>query len=344
MERQLVTIQTIEEIKSIEDAEQIVATRIKGWWVVVRKDEFKVGDAVLFYEIDSFLPLKSQYEFLLKGNKPKKMLVDGGEVEGIRLRTIKLRGQISQGLILPFSVFPEYGLNQFVSDTDVTELMGVIKYEMPIPAQLTGIVKGSFPSFIPKTDEERIQNMADVLNGFYVTEKLDGTSVTYYKKDGVFGVCSRNLELAEGNGTQWRLAKEMDLIEKLPDNFVLQGEIVGEGIQGNYLKLKGQKVYFYNAYNIATGIYLNFGDFLAFCLNLRVLTVPIIDQNFTLPSVAFDLYTSLNDMLNYAKGKSIINPNTEREGIVVRPQTELQYKGQRLSFKVINNEYLLNEK
>ena len=118
------------------------------------------------------------------------MIVDGKEVEGIRLKTVKLRGQLSQGLLMPMPkdlAVPE--------DGDVTELMGVIKYEAPIAPQLSGQVKGNFPDFIPKTDEERIQNMKDVLGAFYVTEKLDGTSVTYYKYPETFGVCSRNLEL-----------------------------------------------------------------------------------------------------------------------------------------------------
>jgi len=234
--RKLVTIQKIEEKKLIEGADKIEAARVKGWWIVVQKDQFRVGDSVLYYEIDSFLPVRPEYEFLLKGNKPKKMLFDGKEIEGIRLKTIKLKGQISQGLIMPI---PE-GL-KIPDDGDVSEELGVIKFEIPIPACLTGIIKGSFPAFLPKTDEERIQNMVDVLNinTFYVTEKIDGTSTTFYKKDGVFGVCSRNIELVEGETTQWRIAKELDLINKIPDNFALQGELVGEGIQGNPLKIKG---------------------------------------------------------------------------------------------------------
>ena len=214
--RKLVTIETIREVKPIEGAGAIEAVRVRDWWVVAKKGEFNVNDACLYYEIDSFLPVKPQYDFLLRGSKPKKVLVDGVEREGILLKTIKLRGQLSQGLVLPLpdGIFGETG-------TDVSELLGVIKYEAPISPELTGKVKGNFPSFIPKTDEERIQNMSDVLAGFYVSEKLDGTSVTYYKKDGVFGVCSRNLELLEGETTQWRMAKELDLQNKLPDNFAV---------------------------------------------------------------------------------------------------------------------------
>jgi len=331
--RKLVTIQKVEEIKSIEGADKIEAARIKGWWVVVQKDQFKVGDSVLYYEIDSFLPVRPEYEFLLKGSKPKKMLFDGKEVEGIRLKTIKLKGQISQGLIMPI---PE-GL-KIPEDGDVSEILGVIKFEIPIPACLTGVIKGSFPAFLPKTDEERIQNMVDVLNinTFYVTEKIDGTSTTFYKKDGVFGVCSRNIELVEGETTQWRIARELDLINKMPDNLCLQGELVGEGIQGNPLKIKGQRIYFFNAYNILTGVYLNFSDFINILKHLNLESVPLVDVSFKLPN-------TVEELLKYAEGKSLINPEVEREGVVIRPKVEAQYKGQRLSFKVINNTYLLSE-
>jgi RNA ligase (TIGR02306 family) len=229
---------------------------------------------------------------------------------------------------------------QLLVGTDVTELLGVLKYEPPIPAQLVGKIKGFFPGFIPKTDEERIQNMGDVLTGFYVTEKLDGSSVTYYKKDGVFGVCSRNLELLETDGnTHWRLAREMDLENKLPDNMALQGELVGEGLQGNPYRLTGQAVYFYNAYAIyATegGRYLDFVNFKAICDAHGLKTVPILDENFALPH-------TVEAMLSYADGKSLLNPDVAREGVVVRPKTEMQFNGQRFSFKVVSNQYLLNE-
>lgn len=325
--RHLVTVNQIEEIKSIPGADSIEAARIKGWWVVVRKGEFKVGDSVLFYEIDSFLPIEPQYEFLLKGSKPRKMLVDDVEKEGIRLRTIKLRGQISQGLIMPIPeglVIPE--------DGDVTEQLGVIKYEIPLPPQLVGKVLGNFPSFIPKTDEERIQNMAEVLLSYYVTEKIDGTSVTYYKKDGKFGVCSRNLELAEGDTTQWMIARKLSLADKLPEGIALQGELVGPGIQGNSLKLTEQKVYFFNVYNFVTGIYLPFKDFVGFCKSMEIETVPILDENFS-------LLPSVDEMLRYASGKSSLNPLIEREGVVIRSKFNLVHD--RVSFKVINNDYLL---
>ena len=328
--RKLVTIETIQEKKSIEGADRIEAVRVRGWWVVAKKDEFQVNDECIYFEVDSFLPVEEKYAFLLNGSKPKKMIVDGKDKEGILLKTIKLRGQLSQGLVLP-----KGGVIGNVGD-DVSEQLGVIKYEMPIPHELSGKAKGSFPSFLPKTDEERIQNVSEILSGFYISEKLDGTSTTYFKKDGVFGVCSRNLELSEGDSTQWRLAKQYDLANKLPDNFAIQCELIGEGVQGNPLKQKGQDVYCFNVYNIG-GFYLNYQDFMGFCQGVGIKTVPILDDNFSLPS-------TVDELLLRAEGKSSLNVNEEREGIVIRPKVEQTYKGQRLSFKAISNKYLLNEK
>ena len=329
--RKLVTIEQIKEVKSIPGADKIEAARVREWWVVVKKGEFKVNDLCMYFEIDSFLPVIPEYEFLLRGSSPKKMLVDGKEVSGIRLKTIKLKGQVSQGLALPIPA----GNSAVEVGTDITEQLGVLKYEPPIPAGLSGLAKGMFPGFIPKTDEERIQNMADILTGYYATEKLDGTSVTYFKKDGIFGACSRNLELQEGDTTQWRIAKELGLPDKLPDNFAIQGELIGEGIQGNPLKIKGQQVFFFNVYNIAARIYLNYQDFIGFCSSLGLSTVPIVSDSFSIPA-------SVSELLKIAEGKSLLNPDSEREGIVVRPKIEMQYKGSRLSFKAINNKYLLD--
>lgn len=330
--RKLVTIEKINEVKPIDGADSIESVRVRDWWVVSKKGEFKVGDFCIYFEIDSFLPVLPEYDFLLRGSKPKKMLIDGVEREGIRLKTIKLRGQISQGLVLPL----KEDMKDLEVGTDVSEMLNVIKYEIPIPVELSGKVKGCFPSFIPKTDEERIQNMADVLCGFYVTEKLDGTSTTFYKKDGVLGACSRNLELCESESTQWKIAKQLDLVNKLPEGFSIQGELIGEGIQKNPLKINGQKFCCFNVFSINTNQYLSFEDFKGFCDSKGIETVPILDENYALPK-------TVDDLLAYAEGKSVFNQNEEREGVVIRPKKEMQYNGSRLSFKVISNKYLLKE-
>lgn len=337
--RQLATIEKILEKKLIEGADRIEAVRVREWWVVTKKDDYQVGDSCVYFEIDCFLPIIPPFEFLLKGSTKKRMIVDSKQVEGIRLKTIKLRGQISQGLVMRLSELTNYSTQDFSeldNGNDVTEYLGVIKYEVPLPAELAGKAKGFFPGFLPKTDEERIQNMAEILSSFYVTEKLDGTSTTFFKKDGAFGVCSRNLELQEGDTTQWKIARQYDLANKLPDNFAIQCELIGEGIQKNPLTQKGQDIYCFNAYNITAGIFLNYQDFVDFCTSLGIKTVPIINENYSLPS-------TVDELLAFAEGKSTLNGHAEREGIVIRPKVEMQYKGKRLSFKAISNKYLLKE-
>lgn len=223
---------------------------------------------------------------------------------------------------------------------DVTELLGIVKYEPPIPAELAGKVKGMFPSFLRKTDEERIQNLTENYNEwkekeFYVTEKLDGSSATYYLKDGEFGVCSRNLELLETEGnTFWKVARELDLENKLREtgrNLSLQGELVGEGIQGNPYKIKGQTVYFFNVFDIDTRQYFTQKEMENFIQSLNLNTVPILDRNYTLPE-------TVEDLLQYADSKSELNKDFGREGVVVRSLDRS------ISFKVISNNFLLKEK
>jgi RNA ligase (TIGR02306 family) len=292
---------------------------------------------VIYCEIDSFLPIKEEFEFLRKSSYKK--MSDG--IEGFRLKTIKLRGQVSQGLILPMSVV-EYTNVQFKVGMDLTNLLGVTKYEPPIPAELAGKVKGMFPSFLHKTDEERVQNLASEYESykeknkedvkFYVTEKLDGSSATFYIKDGVFGVCSRNLELLETEGNSfWRVARELKLEESLVSlgkNICLQGELIGEGVQGNPYKVKGQTVRFFNGFNIDTQENIPFLEFVELTQKMNLTTVPILDYDFTLPE-------TVENMLEYSDKKSELNSNLDREGIVVRSYDRT------ISFKVISNKFLL---
>jgi RNA ligase (TIGR02306 family) len=346
--RKLASIQKIKEILPIEGADAIELAIVNGWKVVVAKNVgHKVDDKVVYCEIDSFLPIEPEFEFLRKSSY-KKM----GEEEGFRLKTIKLRGQVSQGLILPLKEAMEVAgrregiqhLGIWEEGDDVTELLGILKYEPPIPADLAGKVKGQFPGFIPKTDEERIQNLTEEFeewknlpeNSFYVTEKLDGSSATYYYKDGEFGVCSRNLELLETEGnTFWKVAREMNLEEKLAalgKNVSVQGELIGEGIQGNPYKIKGQTVKFFNAFDIDSHEYFNLPMFrILIEETLELETVPILHLNFT-------LLKSIEDILQMAEGKSFLNEKTEREGLVIRSHDRT------ISFKAISNKFLLKEK
>ena len=342
-ERKLATIRKILDLQPIEGADKIELATIDGWKVVVAKDVgHKVGDFVVYCEIDSFLPIKPEFEFLRKSSY-KKM----GDQEGFRLKTIKLRGQVSQGLILPLAEvipFPNH-LDYMEVGKDVTELLGIVKYDPPIPASLVGKVKGYFPGFIQKTDEERIQNLTKEYeewkiqskHQFYVTEKLDGSSATFYVKDGEFGVCSRNLELLETEGnTFWKVARELDLENKMKSlgkNISLQGELIGEGIQGNRYNLKGQTVRFFTGFDIDKYQRIPFMEMVVMLMDMELQYVPVLNQEFS-----FLLPETVEEMLKYAEGKSALNDKKEREGVVVRSMDGT------ISFKAISNKFLLEEK
>lgn len=323
MERKLASVRTIKELIPIENSDFIELAKIDGWQCIVKKGEFKVGDKCVYFEIDSFLPLREEFEFLRKSSY-KKM----DNKEGFRLRTIKLRGQLSQGLALPLSSFPE--LSEVHVGADVTNDLGVLKYEKPIPPQLHGKVKRYFPSFLKKTDQERVQNLSEeILEGFWLmTEKLDGTSFTCYKYKGEFGVCSRNLELKETEeNLYWKIAREYSLQDKCPDGFAIQGEIVGPGIQyGGYTKKP--TLFVFHIWDIEKQEYLPLIKAERWAMKLGLEFVPVIGVAEITPDV--------DRILKMAEGVSSIDDKTEMEGVVF-------YKDP-FSFKAISNKYLLKTK
>ncbi len=328
--RKLASIQKIKEIESIEGADAIEKAYVLGWQLVIRKGEFSVGDLCVYCEIDSIMPDKPEFEFV--------------RAKSNRIKTIRLRGQISQGICFPLSVLPEG--TEIAEDMDVTELLGVTKFEPPIPANLAGTVKGMFPSFIPKTDETRVQVLEKVLTTYagmvcYVTEKLDGSSVTFYMKEGEFGVCSRNLDLEfNEDNSMWKFAIANRLEEKLKAlnrNIALQGEIIGEGIQKNKYKSRGQSIYFFNIFDIDTYSYFSLQEAKALLADLELSMVPVLEENYLLES-------SVDALIAKSKMKSVLNKDTIAEGIVIRPVEEKidKYVMQgRVSFKAINPDFLI---
>jgi RNA ligase (TIGR02306 family) len=336
--RKLASIRKISKLSPIEGADKIELATVDGWNVVVAKDVgHQVGDIVVYCEVDSFLPIKPEFEFLRKSSYRK--LNDG--TEGFRLKTIKLRGQVSQGLILPIKELKELHGSMYSIGEDVSELLGITKWDPPLPAQLAGQAKGYFPSFMEKTDEERIQNLADEyeemkLEAFYVTEKLDGSSATFYIKDGEFGVCSRNLELKEDDTNSfWRVARQLKLEEKLKergiDNICIQGELIGEGVQKNPYKIKGQDVRFFSGFNIATQTKITFSSLETLILDMGLQTVPVLHRYLQLPD-------TIEELIEGADGKSVLNKDANREGLVYRTMDR------KYSFKVISNKFLLKDK
>lgn len=335
--RKLASIEKILDIQPIEGADRIELAKVKGWQVVVKKGDFKIGDMCIYFEIDSILPKRQAFEFL--GNYSKKY-------NGYRIRTMKLRGVLSQGLVMPLD-FEEMSIMEL--GDDITEALGVKKYEIEI---LDKKIKGDFPEFLEKTDEERIQNLPEYFEKykgqeFYVTEKLDGQSITYYCKDGHFGICSRNRELVvEENMPEMKIAKKCGIEDSLRKqdlngtSMAIQGEMVGPGIQGNRLDLKEKEFRVFNLWHINSqenGCWLE----LEKMEGLKVRSVPIVMNTdradfYNVKKITLDEYGDMETLIKDADGVSDLNRARLREGWVFRLADDPS-----VSFKVVSNEYLL---
>ena len=336
--RKLVSIQSIKALDPIPDADRILVATVLGWKVVVRKDEFRVGEPCVFFEVDSLIPRKPWNDFLANKNKPDAP---------IRLKTVRLKKQISQGLAMPLSICNE--ASSLKEGDDVTSLLGVTHYEPPIPVCLGGSVKGKMPGYVPHTDELRIQSYPALLDEFkgkliYITVKVDGTSSTFAFKDGEFDVCGRNWSFKDGvDNTYWKIANKYDIhakLKKIHDetgkNYAIQGEICGPSIQKNRLGLKDHELFVFNVYDINAARYLDFPDLQSFCVVNDLRQVEVIMCN------EFN-FGSIDELLELAKGE--YESGQPREGIVIRPVKEFisNVLNTRASFKVLNNVFLEKE-
>lgn len=329
--RKMATVRRIDAINPIPNADAIEVATVGGWKVVVKKGEFAPGDLAVYCEIDSWIP-HMLAPFLSKTVVPREF--EG--VPGERLRTVKLRGQVSQGLLLSRHVVLDK-VGEIVEGMDVAELLGILKWEASVPAQLAGEARGSFPGFIPKTDQERVQNLTRQLTEwsdllFEVTEKLDGSSMTVFVMGDEEGVCSRNLQLVENdNNSFWKAARQNRLIEKLRStgrNLALQGELIGEGIQGNPYKIHGQQFHVFDIYDIDAGAYMTPNDRMELTYSLGLTHVPVIEAH-------APLLEGVDQLLEWSEGKSQLMSTAEREGLVFKCHTE------QVTFKAISNRFLL---
>ncbi|MCK9578552.1 RNA ligase (ATP) [bacterium] len=337
--RKLASIQRIEQVIPIEGADNIESVRVLGWVCVVKKGEFEPGNLCIYIEIDSVLPNIPQFEFFKKYAKDR------------RVKTIKLRKIISQGLCLPVGEYLPSEYNGIQVGDDVTSIFGIEKYEPPAEIRGAGYDKMmAFPIVIPKPDETRIQTIPHILEQFkgtpcYITEKIDGTSVTFFKYEGEIGVCSKNVRYQlDASNVYTAMFKKHDLEEKLKssyDNIAIQGEIVGQKIQSNKYKFPDQKLFIYSIYDIKSQRYYSWDLMNRVCTELGLKCVPYL--------LGIDLSGGVDDFVGYSKGKSVLNPEVHREGIVIRARgaidldlktmSELGYN--RFSFKVINPDFLI---
>lgn len=348
--RHLSSIQTITALDPIPGADAIERARVLGWRVVVRKGEFKVGERVVFCEIDSLLPERPEFEFLrASSHKPAQRGPDGSLVlpAGFRIRTLRLRGQVSQGICFPLSILPAGAPTE--EGADLTELLGVRKWEPQIPAELAGRVKGAFSGFLSRTGETRVQLLEKSLEAhrgklLHVTEKLDGVSFTAFLRDGVFGIGSRSWwwDETDKSNALARLADGLGLEDKLrgvwrrwDKEFALRAEAVGPGIAKNKYGLPGVAMFVYDVVDVTAGGHLGPNDALAAVAEMGLEPVP------QLPPLV--LNHTVDELVALAEGPSAINPKIQREGLVLRPAVETYDEtiGGRLSFKVVNPKFLL---
>ncbi|MDR2752578.1 MAG: 2'-5' RNA ligase [Clostridiales bacterium] len=336
--RKLASIQVVWNVAPIEGADSIELVRVLGWQCAASKGEFHSGDKAVYFEVDSFLPMEPRYEFLAKTSFRDN--ADNGQ--GYRIKTMKFRGQVSQGLALGLPKFPEVDPS-LPAGADLTELLNVKQWfinEVPTGA---GLVLGKRPAGVPMSDETRIQSEPERLTllagkPYYITTKMDGTACYNYFINGKFGVCSRNNEmgLLDGESLYWHPEKRYlikDRLASLGANLSIQGELCGPGIQKNPLRLNSFDYFVYDVRVVDQDRYMNFPELKAFCDKLGLKMVPVEETG--------DSFSrTMEELLIKAQGK-YPNGGADKEGIVVRSTA---VNTPRLSFKVLNNVALAKEK
>lgn len=370
MSRKLASVQKIKSIKPIEGADKIEIAQVLNWDCVVKKGEYHVGDEVIYFEIDSLLPDIPMLEFL-KGSSWSQKL------NKYKISTHKFRGQISQGLVIPakdlkelytqinckngeVNVMPLAVIDPLIEGEDLTEILGIEKYEPPVSNGSLGETI-NHEWYVPKTDEERIQVCADNVlpeyigkTDWYASIKLDGTSCTVGLFEDAFLIGGRNQWYKDENMYTATVRKYGDIEKHLRDYqkltgkyIVFQGELCGPGIQSNKLGLKEKEWYIFNVFISDTGKMDSYEKvdllrMLNFCDDFGLKYVPIIEHDY---KFSFDGYSNndeiVNGLLSYVdniKYRTYFEdaaPSQIAEGLVFRKNDMTN------SFKVISNKFLL---
>lgn len=346
--RKLASIQKIWKIEPIPDADQIELVHVLGWQCVANKNQFSETELAIYFEIDSFLPVRPEFEFLRSSSFKKSELMG----EGFKLRTMKFRGQISQGLVLPLDLFPEIAEHPELWEigTDVAELLGVRKWETEERASTGGTIIGSLPDGVPHTDETRVQSAPELLEEFaglpyYITTKMDGTSCSLMVDEEGCHVCGHNVEYKRDDACSfYQFVSRRGYLEEMCEyvqrhgikKLVVQGEFCAPGIQKNRLKLTAPEWYVFTV--IVDGKRLPLEKMVGACTEMNMIKVPIEETGRDFGAA----YPTVDSLLERAQGEY---PNGgQKEGIVIRTMdpvfTRTTDSGY-LSMKVLNNKYLL---
>lgn len=342
--RKLASIQRIWKIEPIEGADRIELAHVLGWQCVVNKGQFQPMDTGVYFEIDSFLPTRPEFEFM-RATSYKKSDVMG---EGFKLRTMRFRGEISQGLLLPLSQFPQIPAETEIG-TDVTELLGVKKWEIEERVTTGGTAIGTLPYDIPHTDETRVQEEPALIQAFagleyYISTKMDGSSHSIGIDENGFHVTGHNYEYKDdGASSFYELVKARGYREKMEafankenlTTFTIQGELCAPGIQQNRLRLIKPEWYVFTIRE--NGKRVGLRRMLEICDLLGLEHVPIEEVGVDLPSK----YPTVEALLARADGD--YPKGGKKEGIVVRPTEPVfcPLISASLSMKIVSNKYLL---
>ena len=342
--RKLASIQRIWKIESIEGADRIELAHVLGWQCVINKGQFRPMDIGVYFEIDSFLPIRPEYEFL-RASSYKNTNIMG---EGFRLRTLRFRGQLSQGLLLPLSQFPEIPPDAAVG-SDVTTLLGIRKWEIEERATTGGTAIGPLPYDIPHTDETRVQEEPSLIQAFagleyYITTKMDGSSHSIGIDEDGFHVTGHNYEYKDdGKSSFYELVKTRNYRERMESyvsmlklrTLTIQGEFCAPGIQQNRLRLSNPEWYVFTIRE--NGKRVGLKRMLLICQALGLTPVPVEETGIDLPFK----YPTVEALLDRADGDY---PNGgKKEGIVIRPTEPVfcPLISASLSMKIVSNKYLL---
>lgn len=378
-ERKLAHIELVHDIRPIEGADFIEACSVLGWNLVCGKGEFKEGDKCVYIEIDSRVDVtKPVFEFMAKNDgKVKTRKFKGMISQGLALALDKFDVDLSK-YDVGDDVTKVLGITKIQTDEEKRLARESVdprinrvnsRYKKFMKSKLgKWIMKHKFtrnlflrlfggkkckpkawPEFISKTDETRIENMPWQLEDkrpLEVTEKLDGTSTTFFikKKGGTkyeFGVCSRNVRQLDREqacyheyNIYWAMADKYmvkDVLELIalkwnfPEYIVLQGESIGK-VQGNPYKLEEDDFYGFNL--IIDGKKMDSVDAAKLTKHYRIKWVPILQTDFVCPD-------TMEEMKELSHGYSVINPSVLREGCVYRDADNT------VSFKNVDPLYLL---
>lgn len=334
--RKLASVQKIDGLVPIEGADRIELAKILGWQCVVKKGEFEVGSPCIYFEIDSVLPQSQEWSLFMEKYK-------------YRIKTIKMKGVLSQGLALPMSILADSNRAFQVGD-DVTEILNVKKYEPPADnstgTQATRAKRiKTFPGFLVKTDAFRIQSYPKCFEALRneqvrISLKMDGQSGTFYLRNDEFGVASRNNVLSnEIPNSWWEMAKKYNVEEKLRSygkNIAIQFEQIGPGIQKNRAGIPEIDMAVFDVFDIDQQRYYNHDEFVEICKRFEIPTVKIL-------YVGPFNFNTIDELLDYASEQNYQN-NLPAEGVVVvrcdrGPIPHLEERQNAL--KAISNRFLL---